>query len=388
MTYFAMRGRPQSWGTNCRFLLASIAFHGLVLGLLLLVANTSPFGAGTFGRGDTEVFSVDWYASEGDGSGGKLDTALANADSSGAFTVSEAAAPAPAASAPKLLAVEEIDPNSVFNTDAPESTVAESQNLFTDASSISLATSRREHVSEIEEEIETAAVETSQTKSTEEHGDVDSEGTGSNTDEIAVAPSDSDAADHGGNGKGPSTAAGGRQTQFFGIPSTTRRIVYVIDASESMRQHRAMELARRRLLESLQQLNPDTQFQIIFFNLAIHTFGRPQDKTKLVAATSVNLRAAKQFINGIQPDSGTDRMAAILLALSFRPDTVFVLTDADAPELDAQELREIQRRNRSKATIHVVEFGIQADLSKDSFLKRLARQNGGRHHYHDLTRKN
>jgi hypothetical protein len=35
--------------------------------------------------------------------------------------------------------------------------------------------------------------------------------------------------------------------------------------------------------------------------------------------------------------------------------------------------------------INVVEFGIGGDLSRDSFLKQLSRENWGSHFYYDLT---
>jgi hypothetical protein len=99
-------------------------------------------------------------------------------------------------------------------------------------------------------------------------------------------------------------------------------VVYLIDASESMRQHKAMELAKEKLLSSLKSLPLNAQFQIVFFNLNTHTMSRPGEKLKLLAATSANLRLAEQFIMGIQPDSGTDRMAALLYGLGLEPDVI------------------------------------------------------------------
>ena len=41
--------------------------------------------------------------------------------------------------------------------------------------------------------------------------------------------------------------------------------------------------------------------------------------------------------------------------------------------------------NKRKTLVHVVEFGVGADLSPDNFLKKLARHNTGIYLYHDLT---
>lgn len=73
-------------------------------------------------------------------------------------------------------------------------------------------------------------------------------------------------------------------------------------------------------------------------------------------------------------------------ALSFDPDVIFLLTDADDPEMSAKDLSDVRRRNKRNSAIHIVEFGIGADLGEDSFLRRLARQNSGKHRYRDLTK--
>ena len=160
----------------------------------------------------------------------------------------------------------------------------------------------------------------------------------------------------------------------------------MIDASESMRKHNAMEIARQELSSSLTGLDPTAHFQIIFFDMKTHAMNRTGERAGLLRATSNNLRLAGQFIKGIQPEAGTDRFLAVTHALSFDPDVIFLLTDVDDPEMSPSDLWEIQRANKRKASIHVVEFGIKADLSRDSFLKKLARQNNGKYQYRDLTK--
>ena len=142
---------------------------------------------------------------------------------------------------------------------------------------------------------------------------------------------------------------------------------------------------REELWNSLQDLKPTSQFQILF-DLTCHPFHEKGATPRLIAATSQNLRKAKAFMAGIQPESGTDRLLAIKQAISLDPDILFLLTDVDAPELSAEDLWTIQRGNKRQAAIHVVEFGRGPDLTRDSFLKKLARQNRGRHTYRDIER--
>ena len=90
----------------------------------------------------------------------------------------------------------------------------------------------------------------------------------------------------------------------------------------------------------------------------------------------------------ISAGGGTDHLAALSAALRMNPDVVFFYTDADDPVLSEEDLGRVQRLNRS-ALIHVIEFGEEDQGEKeagDSFLTRLAKQNGGEYRYLDLKR--
>ncbi len=189
-----------------------------------------------------------------------------------------------------------------------------------------------------------------------------------------------------GRGQGVGTGSGtGDRTQFFGIEVHAKRFVYVIDASDSMLQHRALDIAREELWLSLQELAPPTRFQVVFFNLSQRAVTRSGARPELLLASPQNLQVAFQSIAEVQTDSGTDRLRALTYALKFEPDTIFLLTDADAPVMSAADLNRFRTLNRSKAAVHVVEFGKGADLTDDNFLKVLARQNSGSHRYYDLS---
>lgn len=190
-----------------------------------------------------------------------------------------------------------------------------------------------------------------------------------------------------GRGDGSGTGAGDR-TRFFGIDVRAKRFVYVIDASDSMLQNRAMELARNELWLSLQELAPPTKFQVVFFNLEQQALARPGEKPQLLLASPTNLRLAAQFLAEVQTDSGTDRLRALSYALKLEPEALFLLTDADAPVMTAPDLAKLRTLNRNRSVIHVVEFGKRSDISDDNFLKAIARQNGGTHRYVDLTDTN
>ncbi len=357
-----------------RLLLASLTFHALVLSAMVLF-NGSGNGAGTSaGEGS---YSVTWLPGDGGGRGKGLDTTIPGDESGDSLQVNEQPQSASAIGIAKtgshrLLLVSETDPQAVFNRESSDVVVTSPVRDFTSDSDADRTTNA------VAADTRPLAGSSAESESDEDEDELEPEsGTG---------PGHGAGGEKGSAGGGAAGSGEGR-AEFFGITAKGRRVVYVIDASESMAQHHAMVIACRELWVSLKDLAPTSQFQIVFFNRTNYTMNRPGERWQLLPATSNNLRLAKRFLKGIQPDSGTDRFQAIKLALSVNPDIVFLLTDVDSPELSTQELYDIQRGNRRKAKIHVVEFGIDADLGRESFLKKLARQNDGTHVYRDLSRK-
>ena len=355
--------------TIAPLLLVSLSIHGLVLLVLLLTVEVSPHGVGTFGSVEANMFSVTLIPGQKSGRGSGVDTVIPDAEPGDSVEVINVSDLNSVISQARLLSVSHTEPQMVFNTESNDSLTIE-----TETSGVA-RTQRKSTDNEL-----TPTKTLPQEADANDPASVGGAGSDSKIDGLVGRGLDDERGDGGQSGPG------GDRIEFFGIFTRGKRIVYVIDASESMAQHNAMELARKKLWSSLQELTPTSQFQIVFFNLTNHTMNRSGERPRLLPATSGNLRLAKQFLTGIQPDSGTDRFAAIVHALSLNPDAVFLLTDADAPKLGAKDLWDIRRANKLKALIHVVEFGVGSDLSQTSFLKTLARQNSGTHHYHDLTR--
>jgi hypothetical protein len=173
-------------------------------------------------------------------------------------------------------------------------------------------------------------------------------------------------------------------TQLFGIGAKGRRIVYVFDRSASMEGY-PLQAAKRELLASVQQLGGTHQFQVIFYNhqpLCLPLSRAPAGK--LALADEQGRRLAEAFIGGIYADGPTDHLPALQAALSLRPDVIFLLTDADEPQLAADELRLIRKVNAG-AAIHTIEFGSGPPPLNENFLRQLARENRGQHRYVDLA---
>jgi hypothetical protein len=172
-------------------------------------------------------------------------------------------------------------------------------------------------------------------------------------------------------------------TQFFGAQVWGSKFVYVIDRSGSMSQRDRLGAARRELIGSLSKLPPETQFQIIFYNLRPEAILQPK-VLKLHFSTDQNKVVAAREMDKMIPDGGTEHLPALKMALSMKPDVIFFLTDAD--DLRARDVKEATDMNKDQAHIHTIEFGIGAEVDRDNQLRELASKNGGTYRYIDAAR--
>lgn len=177
----------------------------------------------------------------------------------------------------------------------------------------------------------------------------------------------------------------GTSTKVFGITGVGTNFVYVFDRSGSMDNYggRPLLAAKTELLRSLDDLDSVHQFQIIFYNKKPKIFTM-DGRQELIWGETENKLRARDFVNRIKADGGTEHVAPLKRALGMHPDVVFFLTDADQPRLTFGELQRIRSWNRG-TTIHAIEFGAGPEMAGDNFLQKLARQNGGQHEYVDVT---
>jgi hypothetical protein len=107
----------------------------------------------------------------------------------------------------------------------------------------------------------------------------------------------------------------------------------------------------------------------------------------LLFADPSSQELAQKYVRGIMADGGTRHGEALEAALRLAPDVIFFLTDADQPELHPTELAKIKRRNDGRTSIHTIEFGLGPQSSRDNFLAKIARQNGGQYVYIDISKR-
>ena len=192
----------------------------------------------------------------------------------------------------------------------------------------------------------------------------------------------------GGGGSGGGMGGGigrgvGPGTEFFGAREHAGSFAYVIDCSGSMAAVNALEIAKRELVASLNQLPPDARFGVIFYNLRAIVFTDPQGRQGLMAATAVNKARVTEQLRTVVPDGGTDHLHAMRTAIGIKPEVIFFLTDADAMTEDEVT---ILLGEAGKIRIQAIEFALGADLGgRANPLKRLATASGGNYRYVDVT---
>jgi hypothetical protein len=189
-------------------------------------------------------------------------------------------------------------------------------------------------------------------------------------------------------GIGQGKSFGGQaQTSVYGLSGQGSKFIYVFDRSGSMSGYggRPLRSAKSELLASLQDLDRTHQFQIIFYNQDPQVFALRGRAARMEFGDDDGKAAATKFVQGVVASGGTEHTRPLLMALALRPDVIFFLTDADEPQLSADELARIARANQG-TQIHAIEFGFGPATGDDNFLKRLARQNGGQHAYVDISK--
>jgi len=169
------------------------------------------------------------------------------------------------------------------------------------------------------------------------------------------------------------------QTQVFGVLGNGTRFVYVFDRSLSMKGT-ALAAAKQELLASIKRLDRVHQFQIVFYNEA----PRMMQPQQMQYADDNGLRAAESFVASISASGGTDHVQALKLAMRLAPDVIFLLTDADEPQLSRKELEEIRQRSGG-AAINVIEFKSGPNSGQGASLRKLAEENRGQYKYVDIT---
>ena len=172
--------------------------------------------------------------------------------------------------------------------------------------------------------------------------------------------------------RGASGTKGGGGSEFMGVRSAGKNVIYVIDHSGSMAgdrfAHTKLELKR-----SIEALPPDGSFLIVLFDDRFDVM----PPGRMVRATPSNKDEAKRWLDQQQPGGGTDPSGALGMALPMHPETVFLMTDG---EFDyGRTHMVIEQLNADRGTsINTIAFH---ERNYEKQLKEIARENRGDYRY-------
>ncbi len=195
---------------------------------------------------------------------------------------------------------------------------------------------------------------------------------------IGIKPSETTAFGQG-TGRAPGGGSGSG-TSFFGAEAQGRSFVYVIDRSGSMTLENALEVAKRELLQSLNQLPADVEFGVVFYNFQAEVFGRSDD---LMDASPANKQRVRQWLGTVQPNGATNHMRALRTGLALKSEVLYFLTDGDLlSNYEAEQIMDEAGLTR----IQAIRFGVgpSTDLVTKNPLERLAEATGGAYRYIDV----
>ena len=162
-----------------------------------------------------------------------------------------------------------------------------------------------------------------------------------------------------------------RQTSFYGVRAKGKTFIYVVDCSGSMIDESRLTRAKSELRRAINALQAPQRFQVIFYN----DEPIPMPGTLPKAADYPSKDHLLHWLRLIEPDGGTDPRAALGLAISLRPDAVFLLSDGEFPNGTATA---VAQKNPRKVPIHCIDLG-SGDTAEQ--LQQIARDSGGQYRW-------
>ena len=174
------------------------------------------------------------------------------------------------------------------------------------------------------------------------------------------------------NGSGTGNPGGGK-VNYFGIETKGDAVVFVVDASGSMRGERFKE-ACAELLYTVDNLAAFQSFAVFFFNDHRHSEVFPAEE-KLAVADAASKEALRQWVATVRPQGDTHPTLIVRRALRLKPNLMFFLSDGDIPK---NTVRVAKADNQGAAVIHTICFQSE---DGEELLRKMARENGGEYHY-------
>ena len=149
---------------------------------------------------------------------------------------------------------------------------------------------------------------------------------------------------------------------------TGKTLVYLIDTSSSMGLD--LDRAKAVTLASIRQLGPKVTFQLVAYNStakACFSQAMPADEKQI--------DLAEKWLVGLSAEGRSDHIRGFREAISFRPDALFLMTDAD--DFDEKEVKKILSFTPAELFVNAAIFGAGDGVTTVTPLDYLTRRQNG-----------
>ncbi len=167
----------------------------------------------------------------------------------------------------------------------------------------------------------------------------------------------------------------GRKACFYGDVAEARRIVFVVDKSNSMQVEKFDEAAKE-LSHSLNYLTAEQQFYVIFFSDGMHPMFEPDAPADLVAATAEQRGRVERFGAELPFRLGTNARPAVERALALKPDVIYLLGDGAFTDDTGRYLLELRDN-----PIPICTVAFKSKERGATIMKQIAERHHGRFMY-------
>jgi hypothetical protein len=201
-----------------------------------------------------------------------------------------------------------------------------------------------------------------------------------------------------GDGDSDGLGRGNGKGKLFGVEAYGKSFVYVFDRSESMKYayyyvsegtttfgSTALDAAKNELINSINGLEDDQKFHVIFYNHAFDLLKTRRSHKRPMPASDDNKTWAMQIVRELHAEGSTEHVSPLEVAIRMKPDVIFLITDGEEKDDPSfQQVEALTRINRGKTSINVIQY---ATVNRPQCtLIELARRNRGRHTFIDITR--
>lgn len=118
----------------------------------------------------------------------------------------------------------------------------------------------------------------------------------------------------------------GAKACFYGDSANAKRVVFVVDKSNSMRVEKFDEAAEE-LMRSVNYLTEQQLFYVIFFSDKIHPMFGPEAPSELIPASVANRERLQRYVAELPFHLGTNAHSSMERALALKPDVIYLLGD-------------------------------------------------------------